>query len=77
MVDNRELIGGMYKLSAIIHYNTDGSITRKDTHLLVLDVLPTMIYRNCDTRAHCLALETGKTFDIYTDVLLADGVRLS
>ena len=77
MENVRELIGGMYKLEAIVSYNTDGSITRKDTHLLVLDILQGMKYRDCDTVAHCLAVETGRPFDIYTDVLLSTGVRLS
>ena len=77
MVDNRELIGGMYKLEAIVSYNTDGSITRKDTHLLILDIRRGLKYRDCDTFFHCLALETGKSFDIYTDVLLSTGVRVS
>jgi hypothetical protein len=70
-------IGALYKLPAIVTHNADGSVSRNDTHLLILDEMRGLKYRDCDTFYRCLLLETGKTFDIYTDVLLADGVRLS
>lgn len=76
MVDNRELIGAIYKLPAITTYGANSSIT-VNGHLLILDLRQGLKYRDCDTYFHCLMLETGRQFDIYTDVLLAEGVRLS
>jgi len=63
------MIGNIYKILI-------PSYPPKETdyyHLMPLDIRKTMWYRNSDLAAHCLVLETGGRYDIYTDVLLSEG----
>ena len=63
------MIGNIYKILML-------PPTAKDWghyHLMPLEVRKTMWYRNSDLAAHCLVLETGERYDIYTDVLANEG----
>lgn len=46
-------------------------------HMLVLEVRKGIAYNDCDTVAHCIVLETGQTYDMYTDVLQGEGRKVA